>query len=154
MRSLNIERKVFVGSAQVSYIKFYKFYCIEVPTTYTGQILELDFLFVLLFLCFSIWPVNIPPPLFTGWGESNTAVLFHWNCRKMVSAALSLIPCQLEAGSCQIPTFPAASGAGLDLAEVWCRGWERQPTRMALQMPSAVLESCTRTVHSTWKYSD
>lgn len=156
MCSLNIDR--FIVFAQLLYMKFYNFYNIEVSTTYIGQTPGLDFLFVLLCLCF-FWPVNIFSPIFTSWGKSYTAVLFLWNCGKMVSAALSLIPCQLEAGSCQFPTPPAASRAVLDLAEVWYRGWERQPTRMALQMLSAVLESCTRTVLSktsfyTWKYSD
>lgn len=158
---LNTERKILTVFAQVLHIKFYNFYNTEVSTAYKGKTLDVDFFFC-LFCFFFASPFGACKyffPIFTGWGKSYTAVLFHWNCGKMVSAVLSLIPCQLEAGSCQFPTPPAASRAVLDLAEVWYRGWERQPMRMALQIPSVVLESCTRTVlfktsFYTWKCSD
>lgn len=91
--------------------------------------------------------------VFTVWGKSYTAVLFHCNCRE--NGFSSSLPDSLPAGgsSCWFPTPPAASRAVLDLAEVWYHSWEKQPMRMALLMSSEVLDRCTRTVLSTWKYS-
>lgn len=159
MCSLNIERNTFIGFGLL-HNKFFNFYNIEVHITYRANIRAGYYFF---FACFAFslllsWPVNVFSPIFTSWQKSYTAVFFHWNCIKMVSAAL-LIPCQLEAGSCQFPSPPAGSRAGLGLAEVWYHGWERQLMGMALQMASVVLESRTRTFHSktsfcTWKNSD
>lgn len=157
MCSLNIERNIYIGLGLLCN-KFFNFYNIEVYTLHTGQILELDFFACFAFSFLLPWPVNIYSSIFTSWGKSYTAVLFLWNCIKMVSAAL-LIPCQLEARSCQFPTPPAASRAGLGLVEVWYHGWERQLMGTALQMPSVVLESCAKIFRSktsfyTWKNSD
>lgn len=157
MCSLNTERNIFIVFALLCN-KFFSFYNIEVYTLHIDQILELGFFACFAFSLLLSWPVNIFSPIFTSWGKSYTAVLFHWNCIKMVSAAF-LIPCQLEAGSCQFPSSPAASRAGLGLAEVWYHGWERQLMGMALQMPSLALESCTRifcskTSFCIWKNSD
>lgn len=139
MCSLNIERNIFIGFGLLCN-KFFNFYNTEVCMLHTGQILELDFFACFAFFLLLSWSVNIFSPIFTSWGKSYTAVLLHWHCIKMVSAAL-LTPCQLEAGSCQLPSPPAASGAGLGLAEVWYHGWERQLMGTALQMPSVVLEA-------------